>query len=166
MSHPAVIDSAAAKAFFKAAASTPSVTKVLSISAYSARRKAAPWWTPADIRSWKSEIAAYPDIHRAKTEADECLANVARARGIQFQAISLRPTWFGEGREVGKVKLGKTGTQATVPRAAVAEVAVALLCREDTWGWYDLSSGSDHVADEIGRAVVEGIDCIEGEDPN
>ncbi|KAJ3080970.1 hypothetical protein HDU99_006917 [Rhizoclosmatium hyalinum] len=167
MSNPHQIDETSAKAFVEAAVNTPSVSKVLLVSAYSARRKAAPWWTPADAKYWKHEVTSYPDIASAKLAADEYLyalsSNRIKNGDSMFQGISVRPGWFG-GRASGTVALGKgTSAQATVARDDVAKVVVELLKRSDTRGWVDVTSGALSIPDAVAKYVMQGLDSIEGE---
>lgn len=54
-----------------------------------------------------------------------------------------------------------------VSRETVADVALALLSRDDTRGWYDLLDGSasDPTIDEaVDELVKSGHDGLEGED--
>ncbi|TPX55531.1 hypothetical protein PhCBS80983_g05245 [Powellomyces hirtus] len=171
MSQPRQIDGAAAKAYTAAGASLPTVKKILSISAYSARRKAAPWWSKADAEYWKHEVTSYPDIANAKTDADEHLIawgnKRAREGDATFQAIAVRPVWYGSGGNgsEGKVVVGKTPARGTVRREDVASIAVALLERSDARGYFDVAGGGTLAVEKaVQKAVEENVDAIEGED--
>ncbi|KAI8922505.1 hypothetical protein DFJ77DRAFT_545289 [Powellomyces hirtus] len=142
MPQPRQIDGAAAKAYIAAGASLPTVKKILSISAYSARRKAAPWCSKADAEYWKHEVTSYPDIANAKTDADEHLIawgnKRAREGDATFQAIAVRPGGCGE---------------------------VALLEKSDARGYFDVAGGGTlDVEKAVQKAVEENVDAIEGED--
>lgn len=84
--------------------------------------------------------------------------------GLPFQAISLRPSWFVGGPSTGQVSLGKGRALGQIRMGDVALVAVSLLARDDTNGWYDLLQGSDSVESAIDMCVSDGVNCIEGED--
>jgi hypothetical protein len=137
------------------------------ISFPSSRRAAAPWWSKRDIQNWQQETSSYPDIAEAKIQADEYLVAMSKERGARddslFQAISLRPSWLITGPATGRVKLGKTPSLGQVKIADVAAVAVALLARDDTNGWYDLVEGSDGVEEAVDMCVRGGVNCFEGE---
>lgn len=62
------------------------------------------------------------------------------------------------------MKLGKTPSLGQVKIADVAAVAVSLLARDDTDGWYDLVEGSDSVEKAVDMCVENGVNCFEGED--
>ncbi|KAF8846515.1 hypothetical protein BDZ45DRAFT_756026 [Acephala macrosclerotiorum] len=81
----------------------------------------------------------------------------------KFQAMSLRLSWL-TGFPTGRVQLGKTRALGQVAREDVANVAVELLSREDTRGWFDLVQGGDGIVDAVEKAVNEEINTIEGED--
>ena len=100
----------------------------------------------------------------AKVAADECLTALAKQRGGGFQDIVLRPGQLTDEGPTGKVVLGHTRAKGTVSRADVADVAVRLLERDDTRGYYDLLNGEEDVGDAVDRVVKEKVDCIEGED--
>ncbi|CZR69939.1 uncharacterized protein PAC_19840 [Phialocephala subalpina] len=166
MSNPTRIDRDAAKCIIKASVNTPAVTKFLMISFPTSRRRRAPWWDDDDYSNFLSERNSYPEIGDAKIGADEYLVTMTRqreSRGETFQAISLRPSWLTES-PTGKVQLGKTKALGQVARKDVADVAVRLLSREDTRGWFDLVQGSDDIVDAVEKVVREKIDTIEGED--
>lgn len=109
-----------------------------------------------------------PHYFKAKVEADEHLAAVAKKRrdngDNKFQAINLRPGTLTDSPPTRKVKLGKTPSRGSVPRADVAAVAAALLDRSDTNGWYDLLEGPDEIDVAIDQLVKEKHDGIAGED--
>ncbi|KAF2034590.1 hypothetical protein EK21DRAFT_85183 [Setomelanomma holmii] len=86
-------------------------------------------------RDWVHERDSYPNIYRAKIEADGFLHPLANKSGREdLQGISLRPTWMTNARGMGKVCLGRTGAVGTVTRQDVANVAMGLLSRNDTRG--------------------------------
>ena len=145
-----------------------SVAKFLFISFPSARRKRAPWWSDGDYKDYLAEKSSYPDTWQAKLEADEYLVALAEARarrgGPPFQAISLRPTWLTNARGTRHVQLGKAGCVGQVTREDVAAVAVSLLSRDDTRGWFDLFQGPDEIEKAVDKVVRDGINCVDGED--
>ncbi|KAF2131254.1 hypothetical protein P153DRAFT_364864 [Dothidotthia symphoricarpi CBS 119687] len=168
MSNPFGVDRDAAKSFMRASADTPTVTKFLFISFPAARRNRAPWWSDSEYRQYVSERSSYPDIQQAKLDADEYLVALANKRakggGAPFQAISLRPTWLTNARGTGKVQLGHAGAQGQVTRKDTADVAVGLLARDDTRGWFDLFEGSVGIEEAIDGVVRDGVNSIQGED--
>ncbi|OJJ68243.1 hypothetical protein ASPBRDRAFT_199375 [Aspergillus brasiliensis CBS 101740] len=161
------IDRDAAKIIIKAATSHPTVRKFLLISFPASRRKPAPWWDSRDVKDYTSEKNSYPDIADAKLQSDEYLVAMSRKRKLQdssgFQAISLRPSWLLTSPGTGRVHLGKTRALGQIPIQDVAAVAVGLLSREDTHGWYDLVQGNDRIDEAIDKAVRDGINSIDGE---
>ncbi|KPM44526.1 hypothetical protein AK830_g2005 [Neonectria ditissima] len=168
LSNPFGVDRDAARFIMKASAADPDITKFLFISFPSSRRKRAPWWPESVYHDWLAEKSSYADIYQAKLEADEYLVAQASARaargGPRFQAISLRPTWLTNAKGTGRVQLGKSGCVGQVTREDVARVAVSLLSRNDTHGWFDLFQGDIEVEDGVKEVVNDGINCIEGED--
>ena len=140
MSNPFAVDRDALKMVIKASVDTPSITKFLLISVPASRRGRAPWWTDTDYQNFISERDSYPSIQQAKLEGDEYLVAMANARvsrgGSRFQAICLRPTWMSNNKGMGTVSLGKTAELGNVAREDVAAVAVTLLSRTDTQGWF------------------------------
>ena len=111
------------------------------ISVPASRRKRAPWWDETDYQSFFEETRAYPDIAKAKLDADEYLVAMAKQRNDDrpnsLQAISLRPSWLTNALK-GKVHLGKTKFLGRVSRADVAAIAISLLSQDDASGWFDL----------------------------
>ncbi|CEL04940.1 hypothetical protein ASPCAL06064 [Aspergillus calidoustus] len=162
------IDRDAAKVIIKASTSHPAVRKFLLISFPASRRKPAPWWDSRDVMEYIKEKNSYPDIADAKLQSDEYLIAMSRKRNLQdssgFQAISLRPSWLLTSPGTGKVHLGKTRALGQIPIQDVAAVAVGLLSREDTHGWYDLIQGNDGIDESIHKAVRDGLNNIDGED--
>ena len=119
------------------------------------------------------ERNAYPEIWRAKVEADEYLVAMSHirnqelrkdGRGGAFQNISLRPSWLMNGKGGKGVSLGKTRALGQVDRIDVAETAVELLGRSDTKGWFDLLQGKEDIEGAVERVVKDEVDTIEGED--
>ncbi|KAK7408132.1 hypothetical protein QQX98_009723 [Neonectria punicea] len=168
MSNPFGVDRDAAKFIMKASVADSDIVKFLFISFSSSRRKRAPWWSESAYHDWLAEKSSYPDIYQAKLEADEYLVAQANARarrgGPHFQASSLRPTWLTNSKGVGWMQLGKGDCVGQVTRDDVARVAVSLLSRHDTNGWFDLFQGDIEIEDAV-EAVVRGkVNCIEGED--
>ncbi|KAH6886801.1 hypothetical protein B0T10DRAFT_490365 [Thelonectria olida] len=165
---PFAVDRDASKSFMEASTNDNSVSKFLFISFPSSRRGRAPWWTDEDFQDWMVEKRSYPDIWQAKLEADEYLVALANARarrgGPSFQAISLRPTWLTNSKGTGKVHLGKSRAVGQVTREDVAAVALALLSRHDTRGWFDLFQGDDEIEEAVDSAVRRNVNCIDGED--
>jgi len=168
MSNPFGVDRDAAKRIMNASAADYAITKFLFISFPASRRKKAPWWSESDYHSWLNEKSCYPDIWKAKVESDEYLVAIANARvsrgGPPLQAISLRPTWLTDAKGTGWVQLGRAGSHGQVTREDVARVAVCLLSRDDTAGWFDLFQGDVEIEDAVEAAVKEKVNCIEGED--
>lgn len=168
MSNPFAVDRDAAKSFMHASTAAPSVTKFLFFSFPGSRRNRAPWWSEKEYEQFLSEKNSFPDIYQAKLEADEYLVALAEKRikegGPPFQAISLRPTWMTNSRGTGKVRLGRAGARGQVTRQDVAAVAVGLLSRNDTHGWFDLFQGDVEIEEAIEMAVQGAINSIEGED--
>lgn len=168
------IDQDAAKHFISTSYSNPSITKFLLVSHNGSRRNKPAWMTDADWASIQKVWAeVLPDYCRAKLEADEFMAAMAKKRGDQdrergagtkFQSISLRPGPLSDEPASGKVLLGKTGMKGTVSREDVAAVADQLLARDDTRGWYDLLSGDEPIDKAVERVVKDKVDAIEGED--
>lgn len=158
------IDGEAAKHFISSAIATPSVSKFLMISYLGSRRNRPAWWSDEDwSASQKSNKDVLPHYYAAKVEADEHLAALARKRADRFQAVCLRPGSLSDDVGLGKVSLGKTAARGKVSRADVADVAVRLLERKDTRGWYDLLAGDEDTGEAVERVVREKIDCSEGE---
>lgn len=162
------VDEVAAKHYITSSLATKSVRKFLMVSYIASRKSRAPWWNEED---WK--VAQHvnenvlPSYAKAKIEADEHLAAMTKKRmdGDQsFQAINLRPGTLTDEPGTGKVKLGKTSSRGKVARADVAAVAVALLDRDDTRGWYDLLQGDDDITSAIDELVQSGHNGQEGED--
>jgi len=163
------VDQDAAKHYISSSLATPSVSKFLMVSYIGSRKNRAPWWNDED---WKSaqhvNNEVLPHYFKAKVEADEHLAAAAKKRkdggDVKFQAINLRPGSLTDDPATGKIKLGKTASRGSIPRADVAAVAAALLARDDTDGWYDLLEGSDDIDAAIDELVKNKHDGIEGED--
>ena len=139
------------------------------VSYIGSRKGRAPWWSDED---WKSaqhvNNEVLPHYFKAKVEADEHLAALAMKRkekdDVKFQAINLRPGSLTDSKSTGKVKLGKTASRGSVPRADVAAVAAALLERSDTDGWFDLLEGPDDIDTAIEQLVKNKHDGMAGED--
>lgn len=162
------IDRDAAKHYIKAAVETPWITKFLMVSYIASRKDRPPWWTDED---WKSaqhvNEAVLPDYYKAKVEADEYLAALAKKRNetdTQFQAINLRPGSLSDDPATGKVLLGHTPSRGRVSRGDVAAVAAALLKGNDASRWIDLLEGDTDIDTAIEHVIKNKIDCIEGED--
>ncbi|KAF4631340.1 hypothetical protein G7Y89_g6789 [Cudoniella acicularis] len=167
MSNVNAVDRDAAKKVIKASVFSSDVRKFIMISFPASRRKRAPWWDETDYQNYLDEIRAFPEIAKAKLDADEYLVAMAKQRNDNspsvFQAISLRPSWLTNASK-GKVHLGKTNFSGQVSRADVAAVVVSLLSRDDTTGWFDLVEGSDDVETAVDKAVRDNMSSIEGED--
>lgn len=162
------IDRDAAKHYIKAAVETPSITKFLIVSYIASRKHRAPWWTDDD---WKSaqhvNREILPDYYKAKVEADEYLAALAKKRNEkdpQFQAINLRPGTLTDDPATGKVLMGKTPSRGKVSRGDVAAAAAALLKRNDASRWIDLLEGDTDIDIAVENVIKNKVDCIEGED--
>jgi NAD(P)H-binding len=162
------IDRDAAKHFIKAAVDAPSVSKFLMVSFIASRKNRAPWWTDED---WKAaqhvDNEVLPDYYKAKVEADEYLAALAKQRheeDPQFQAITLRPGTLSDEPATGKVLMGKTSSRGKVSREDVAAAAAALLKRNDCSRWVDLLEGDTNIDTAVDNIIENRVDCIEGED--
>lgn len=162
------IDRDAAKHYIKAALEMPSITKFLMVSFIASRKNRAPWWTDED---WKSAQhvcnEVLPDYYKAKVEADEYLAALAKKRNekdSQFQAINLRPGSLTDNPATGKVLMGKTPSRGVVCRADVATAVAALLKKNDVTRWIDLLEGDVEIDTAVDHIIKDKVDCIEGED--
>jgi nucleoside-diphosphate-sugar epimerase len=162
------IDRDAAKHYIKAAVETPTVTKFLMVSYIGSRKNRAPWWTDEE---WKSAQQVnkeiLPDYHKAKVEADEFLAALAKKRSErdpQFQAIDLRPGNLTDDPAKGKVSMGKTASRGKVSREDVALAAIALLKKNDISRWVDLLEGDVDIDVAVDNVIKNKVDCIAGED--
>ena len=145
------------------------MTKFLMVSYIGSRRNRAPWWSDQDWASaQRTNTEILPHYHKAKVEADEYLTAVAKRRvdrgDSDFRCIILRPGSLTDVEAQGKVRLGKTSSTGSIPRADVAAVAVELLERDNAHGWYDLLEGNDTIAEAVDQVIEESVDCIEGED--
>ena len=143
--------------------------KFLIVSYISSRHGRPSWWSDEDQKnSTKFNTEILPDYFKAKVAADEHLLALAHKRSSQgdsiFQAINLRPGALTDDPATGRVTLGKTGVQGSVPRADVAAVAAALLDRNDTRGWYDLLEGDAPIDQAVEALVQTSHDGTEGED--
>jgi NAD(P)H-binding len=147
---------------------TPSITKFLMVSFIGSRKNRAPWWTNED---WKeaqhvnSEVL--PDYYKAKVEADEYLAALAKKRNEndpEFQAINLRPGILSDDPATGNVLMGKTPSRGKVCRGDVAAAALALLKKNDGSRWVDLLQGDTDIETAVDNVIKDKVDCIEGED--
>lgn len=161
------VDRDAAKKVIKASVGSLDVTKFLMISFPASRRKRAPWWDNTDHKNFLAEVGAYPEVAKAKLDADEYLVALTKRRNDDrphsFQAISLRPSWLTNAPR-GKIHLGQTKFSGRVSRADVAAVAVSLLSRDDTSGWFDLVDGSHDIKTAVDMVVRDNINSIDGED--
>ena len=133
------------------------------------RRNNAPWWSQEDCDSAQNTNQnVLKNYFEAKVAADEFFVAWAEKRkregDFAFQAIDLRPGNLTDDPATGKVLLGKTPSGIKVSRADVAHVAVQLLARDDTRGYYDLLGGSQDVAHAVEKVVREKSDSLEGED--
>lgn len=162
------IDRDAAKHYIKAAVETPSISKFLIVSYIASRRNRAPWWTEEDWKSAQHDNnEVLPDYYKAKVEADEYLAALAKKRNETdpyFQAITLRPGSLSDDPATGKVLMGKTPSRGAVCRGDVAAAAAALLKRNDTTRWIDLLEGDTEIDTAVDDLIKDKVDCIEGED--
>ncbi|KAL2009656.1 hypothetical protein VTN00DRAFT_5463 [Thermoascus crustaceus] len=166
------VDRTAAKHLFRAAVSTPTITKVLIISHLGSREVRAPWWSEAEWKYIQYANSLHHDTYVAKREADELFTSLARRRVVEegdakFQGIVLRPGRLSDepvgGK--GKVDLGRCRPGLPVTRADVAAVADGLLARSDTWGWVDVAGGEEEIGlavERMGRSEFHD-DAIEGE---
>lgn len=140
------------------------------VSYIGSRHGRPPWWSDEDYaKSQEVNTKILPAYFKAKVEADEHFAALAHHRNIAqkdvtFQGINLRPGTLTDEPGSGKVMLGKTPSRGRVSRASVARVAVELLSRADTRGWYDLLDGDEDIAEAVSRLAAVGWDGIDGED--
>ncbi|KAL3475994.1 NAD(P)-binding protein [Aspergillus californicus] len=166
--NPYEIDRDAAQRIAQAAARADFVRKFLIISFPASRRQPAPWWNRQDVKDYMQESNAYPSIKEAKLQADEYAIALARQRelrgGPSFQVISVRPSWLRTSAPTGKVRLGKTQAVGQVTIGDVADVAVSMLSRDDTHGWFDLLQGEEGIKEAVEAVVRDKINSIEGED--
>jgi len=163
------VDEVAAKAYISASLATPSVKKFLLVSYIASRKGYPPWWNDEDKRAAdKVNNDILPDYYKAKVEADEHLEALTKKRldggDKDFQAINLRPGTLTDGPATGKVILGKTSSRGSVSREDVAQVAAALLARNDTRGWIDLLEGNDSIDEAVEKVVQSNHNGLEGED--
>ncbi|WOO82641.1 uncharacterized protein LOC62_04G006123 [Vanrija pseudolonga] len=153
-------------AFAQAALVSPGVKKYLALSYLHVRRHAAPWWSDEDVDLVARTRALAPEYYDARARADAYLAamGLVRRRGGDrgFQAMSLRPSMVTDSEGTGRVNMTRVGARGAVPRADVAEVAVRLLARDDSYGYFDLEGGVNDLSEEIEYAVTE-FDASEGE---
>ena len=158
------IDRDACIAFIRAAAATESVSKFLLVSYLGSRRSKAPWWSDEE---WKASQdinkGALKNYYQAKLAADECLTAAGKTRGEGFAAICFRPGALADGEEEGKVSLGMTKARGKVKRNAVARVAAELLEKEGRSCWLDLLEGDEDIKGAVNRCMIDGVDCVEGE---
>ncbi|KAJ9293567.1 hypothetical protein DTO271G3_7646 [Paecilomyces variotii] len=165
------VDRDAAKSLFRASISTPTITKILSISHLGSRKAHPPWWSEEEWKYIQYANSLHYDTYLAKSEADELFTALSRRRVVEagdeaFQGILLRPGRLADGEAEGKVDLGQCRPGRPVTRADVALVADGLLAREDTWGWVDIAGGEEgvgHAVERVGTSRPR-VDAIEGED--
>ena len=162
------IDRDAAKHYIKAAVETPGITKFLMVSYTGSRKNRPPWWTDEDWNfAQRMNDGLLQDYYKAKVEADEYLAALAKKRNetdTKFQAINLRPGSLSDDTARGKVLLGRTPPRGSVCREDVAAVAAALLKKNDTSRWIDLLEGDTDIDTAVENVIKNKVDCIEGED--
>ncbi|KEF54880.1 uncharacterized protein A1O9_09323 [Exophiala aquamarina CBS 119918] len=166
------VDEVAAKAYISASLATPSISKFLLVSYIASRKGYPPWWSDEDKKAADHvNNNVLPDYFKAKVEADEHLEALTQKRlesgDKSFQSINLRPGTLSDDPPSERVSLGKTSSRGKVSRETVANVALALLLRDDTRGWFDLLDGSasDPTVDEaIDELVKSGHNGLEGED--
>ena len=159
------IDRDACIAFARAAAATKTVTKFLVVSYIGSRKAPAPWWSKEDTKAMEeTNNGALKNYHVAKLAADQAITALGKKRGEGFAAISLRPGTLTDEEGEGKVVVGKTGSRGPVRRGDVARVAAEVLERVDKSIWLDFYQGGETITDAVGKAVSEGVDCVEGED--
>lgn len=139
----------------EAAVETSSVEKCLQISFPASRRHRATWWTDDDYLASREETSSYPDIQRAKLEADEFLVRMIKERSLH--GISLRPSWLTNSPATGRVTLGETPSVSQITRGDVAAVAVEILTRDDVKGWLDVVQGTVLVKEAVDSAAKSQI---------
>ena len=161
------IDEVAAKHYISSSAKDSGVRKFLMVSYIASRRGYPKWWNQEDIQAAdKVNQEILPHYFEAKVEADEHLAALGKRRRQSdptFQDINLRPGTLTDGL-AEKISLGRISSRGKVSRTTVAEVAAALLARDDTRGWYDLLDGEQDIEQAIDVLVKENFDGIAGED--
>ena len=159
------IDRDAAKYFIQASIRTPSIKKFLMVSYIGSRRNRPHWFSDEDwAYTQKTNNGALSNYFAAKVEADECLTALAKQRGDPFHGIVLRPGQLTDDAPSGKISLGHTKASGKITRADVADVAVRLIERDDTKGYYDLLNGEEDAGNAVERVAKEKVDCFEGED--
>lgn len=153
-------------AFAQAALVSPGVKKYLALSYLHVRRHPAPWWSESDVDLVARTRMLAPEYYDARARADAYLAamGLVRRRGGDrgFQAMSLRPSMVTDSPPTGRINMTRVGARGAVPRGDVAEVAVRLLARDDSYGYFDLEGGVSSLNEEIEYAVNE-FDASEGE---
>ena len=145
-----------------------SVKKFLMVSYIASRQSRAPWWTDEDWEAaQKVNNETLPKYAQAKIDADEHLLACWKKRvdsgDLEFQCLNLRPGTLKDDPARG-VQIGKTSARGPISREAVAQIAAALLSRNDTQGWIDALDGDDDVEQAVDKLVKEGHDGTEGED--
>lgn len=138
------------------------------VSYIASRKSRAPWWTDDDwAGAQKTNTETLPRYAEAKIDADEHLLATWKKRtdsgDCEFQCLNLRPGSLTNEPAKG-VKLGKTSARGPISREAVAQIAAALLSRDDINGWIDALDGDDSVEQAVEKLVKEGHDGTEGED--
>ena len=158
------IDRDACIHFINAAASTPSVTKLLLVSYIGSRRSRAPWWTDQDWAATQEiNNGALKDYHIAKLAADEALVAAGKERRQDWAGWCLRPGTLSDDN-AGGVKIGKIEARGKIGRGKVAELAAGLLDGDGKGGWVDCLDGDEAVEEAVLRVVREGTDTYEGEE--
>ncbi|ETS82985.1 hypothetical protein PFICI_04861 [Pestalotiopsis fici W106-1] len=162
LSQPCLVDRDAAIRIIEASTETESVKKYLQISFPASRRHRAPWWTDEDHLASREETSSYPDIQRAKLEADEFLVRMIKERSLH--GISLRPSWLTNSPATGKVALGETPSVSQITRGDVAAVALEILMRDDVKGWLDVVKGKVPIDEAVELAAKSQIGVLGCED--
>ncbi|KAI4601116.1 hypothetical protein KJ359_012303 [Pestalotiopsis sp. 9143b] len=139
----------------EAAVETKSVEKYLQISFPASRRHRAPWWTDEDHLPSREETSSYPDIQRAKLEADEFLVRMIKERSLH--GVSLRPSWLTNSPATGTVTLGETPSVSQITRGEVTAVAMEILMRDDFRGWLDVVQGATPIKEAVDSAAKSQI---------
>jgi hypothetical protein len=91
------------------------------------------------------------------------MCEVKRREGAEFQGILFRPGVLLDRPATGRINMVKARAAGSVTRDDTAQVAVDLIARGDTNGWFELENGDKAIAGAIDEVVETGFDASEGE---
>ena len=119
------------------------------------------WYNGADRARSDQVWSAIGHYCRAKLAADRELVVGNERRGLDWTIV--RPTGLGEGKETGRVAMGRVHLDAVVDRADVAGVVVECLRNEGTKGLaVDVVGGETLIREAVEEVVRGRIDGFEG----